>query len=127
MIRQFIIKLAQTAFVRKAIAERADLSAFKERPTPRVVIGVGLIALSYVIGWPVIAVLGILSVYFKEPLLVVIGGPLFYGISHLVFLLGMYLAGMRYTWIFLRWLTRITMIKLMKKNNIPIPSCHQEG
>jgi hypothetical protein len=39
----------------------------------------------------------------------------------------MYLAGMRYTWIFLRWLTRITMVKLMKKNNIPIPSCHPES
>lgn len=126
MIKHFIAKLAQTAFVSRAIAEKADLSAFKERPTPRIIIGVGLIAMSYLIGWPVITLLGILSIYFKEPLLLVIGGPLFYGFSHLVFLLGMYLAGMRYTWIFLRWLTRVTMVKLMKKNNIPIPTYPQD-
>ena len=126
MIRYIIAKLAQTAFVRRSISERADLSAFKQRPTPRIIVGVALIALSYLIGWPVITVLGIFSIYFKEPMLVVIGGPIFYGTSHLLFLLGMYLAGMRYTWIFLRWLTRITMVKLMKKNNIPTSSHHQD-
>ena len=127
MTKHLIAKLAQTAFVRKAITERADLSALKKRPTPRIIIGAGLIALSYLIGWPVVLLLGILSIYYQEPLLVVVGGPLIYIFSHLVLFLGLYLAGMRYTWILLRWLTRITMVKLMEKNNIPIPSCHRNG
>lgn len=127
LIKHFIAKLAQTAFVRRAITDRADLSALKERPTPRIVIGVVLIALSYILGWPVIVLLGGLSIYLKEPLLVVIGGPVFYGLSHLILFLGMYLAGMHYSWILLRWMTRITMVRLMKKNNIPMPSHHQDG
>lgn len=122
MIKHFIVKLAQSAFVQRAITERADLSALKERPTPRIVIGAVLIALSYVIGWPVIVLLGGLSIFLKEPLLVVIGGPVFYGLSFLILFLGMYLAGMHYSWTILRWITRIIMVKLMKKNNIPIPS-----
>jgi hypothetical protein len=30
-------------------------------------------------------------------------------------MLGMYLAGARYSWIFLRWLTRVAMLKLFKR------------
>ena len=126
MIKHLIAKLAKTAFVRKAITEKADLRALKERPTPRTIIGAGLIVLSYLIGWPVVLLLGVLSIYYQKPLLVVIGGPVLYIFSHLVLFLGLYLAGMRYTWILLRWLTRVTMVKLMKKNNIPIPSCQQD-
>ena len=69
----------------------------------------------------VVALLGILSIYFDQPMIVIIGGPTAYGISHLVFLLGMYLAGARYSWIFLRWLTRITMLKLLKRYPITNP------
>jgi len=42
-----------------------------------------------------------------------VGGPLTYGLSHLVFLVGMYLSGATYSLIFLRWLTRVTMEKLL--------------
>ena len=68
-----------------------------------------------------VALLGALSIYFSRPLLVVIGGPAVYIFSHLLFLLGMYLAGMRYSWIVFRWLTRITMLKLMRWTGVPIP------
>ena len=98
--------------MQSAIADRADLSAFKERPTPRIVFGLFLIGLSYIIGWPVISALGVLSVYYKEPLIVGIGGPLTYGLSHLVFIAGMYFAGAKYTRIFLRWATRRFMEKM---------------
>jgi hypothetical protein len=46
-------------------------------------------------------------------LVVIVGGPLTYGLSHLVFLLGMYLCGAVYSLIFLRWLTRVSMEKLL--------------
>ena len=37
-----------------------------------------------------------------------------YGLSHLVFLAGMYLSGAEYTAIFLRWLTRVSVERLLK-------------
>jgi hypothetical protein len=107
-----IKKFAETRYVRSAIEDKADLSAFKKKPSVRVVFGISTIAFSYVIGWPAVAALGALSVYLEKPLIVAIGGPLVYGLSHLVFILGMYLAGADYTKIFLRWATRVTVEKL---------------
>ena len=102
--------------MQSAIADRADLSAFKEKPTPRIIFGLFLIGLSYTIGWPAVSALGMLSVYYKEPLIVGIGGPLTYGLSHLVFIAGMYFAGAQYTKIFLRWATRMFMEKMMGRS-----------
>ena len=112
MMKSAIIeKIAKTRFVRKAIEDRADLSAFRQKPTPRILLGVFLIAFSYVIAWPAIGALSILSVYMENPLILIIGGPLTYVLSHLVFLLGMVLAGADYTIIFLRWAARVTVEK----------------
>jgi hypothetical protein len=108
-------RLAATAYVRRAIEERADLSAFKQRPSLRVITGVGAIMFSYVIGWPLIAVLGAVSIHLNQPLVVAVGGPVAYGLSHLVFLLGMYLAGAEYSMIFLRWATRVAVVKLLNR------------
>lgn len=113
MIKRWLKQIARTRYVRSALKEKADLSAFRKRPSPRIIVGVGTIALSYIIGWPAVSFLAFLSVYFGKPLIIVIGGPVIYGISHLVFLLGMYLAGVKYTQIFFRWLTRVGMEKLM--------------
>jgi len=113
-IRQKILrKAADTRFVQKAIADKADLSAFKERPSPRAIAGISAIGISYIIGWPAVVLLGAVSVHLGKPMIAVIGGPLTYGLSHLVFILGMYLAGADYTRIFLRWATRKAMEKMM--------------
>ena len=114
-IRRQIQRLADTAFVKRAIEEQADLSAFKQRPSWRVIAGVGAIMISYLIGWPLIAGLGAASVYWGQPLLVAVGGPVAYGLSHLVFLLGMYLAGARYSLVFFRWATRVAVIKMLNR------------
>jgi hypothetical protein len=116
MKSRIINKLGNTPYVRKAIEEKADLSAFKQKPTARILFGVFLIGFSYVIGWPVIGALAVLAAYLQKPLVVIIGGPLAYGLSHLVFLAGMYLAGAKYTGIFLRWATRVVMEKLLEKH-----------
>ncbi len=112
---KFIRKIAQTEFVRSAVAEKADLTAFKQRPSIRVIAGVSLIGFSYVIGWPAVGALSALAVYLQKPLVAIIGGPLTYGLSHLVFLAGMYLAGAEYTRIFLRWAARMAMEKLQHR------------
>jgi len=107
-----INKIAETRYVRSAIEDKADLSAFKKKPSTRVVLGISAIAVSYIIGWPAVGALAMLTFYLKKPLIVAIGGPITYGLSHLVFLLGMYLAGADYTRTFLRWATRVTIEKL---------------
>lgn len=107
MSNVLVRKLAETEFVRSAIAEQADLSVFKQRPTPRVIFGLCIIGFSYIIGWPAIAGLGMLSIYLQKPLIVAIGGPVLYGLSHLTFMIGTYFAGALYTRVFIRWLTRV--------------------
>jgi len=112
---EFIRKIAATEYVRSAIVEQADLSAFREKPTPMILAGVFAIALSFVLGWPAVAFFGLLAVKLHNPWIAAIGGPLIYGLSHLVFLLGMYLSGATYTAIFLRWLTRVSVEWLMDR------------
>lgn len=108
-----IAKIAETRFVRTALEEQADLSAFKEKPTPLILTGVFAIIFSFIIGWPAVAALGYLSLKMHTPWIAAIGGPLTYGLSHLVFLLGMYLSGAVYSMIFLRWLTRVSVERLL--------------
>jgi hypothetical protein len=113
VIKQSIQKIAATGFVRSAIDDRADLSAFNKKPDAKIITGLLAIIVSYIIGWPAIAALGFLSIKLHEPWIVVVGGPMTYGLSHLVFLLGMYLCGAVYSLIFLRWLTRVSMERLL--------------
>ncbi len=112
-VKQLCTKLllwaASKTFVRNALIERADLSAFKGRPSLAVVLGVSAIGLSFLIGWPAIAALGALALKWHTPWVAVVGGPLLYGLSHLVFLLGMSLSGTYYSLVFARWLIRVTM------------------
>jgi hypothetical protein len=120
-MQKLVAKLAAMPFISKALAENADLSAFKGKPSAKVVLGVSAILISYVICWPVITLLSAAAVSYERPAIVLVGGPLAYGLSHLVFLLGMYLAGARYSCIFLRWLTRMTMLKLFKRYPDAVP------
>jgi len=113
IFRHGILKVGSIGHVQSAIEQRADLSAFKEKPTPVVLLGVFAIVMSFVVGWPAVAALGLLSLKLHNPWIVAVGGPVTYGLSHLVFLLGMYLSGAKYTVVFFRWLTRITMERLL--------------
>jgi hypothetical protein len=69
-----------------------DLTELRKRLTKRLIFGWILMAFSYVIGWPAIAGLGVIALWYKEPLIAVIGGPVMYVISCLVFILGAWLA-----------------------------------
>ncbi|AGF76734.1 hypothetical protein UWK_00147 [Desulfocapsa sulfexigens DSM 10523] len=111
-MKKLIQKIADIEFVRIAIEEQADLTPFKEKPSLEVITGVLLIILGSLLGWPAVAVLGVLAIKFNEPLLAVIGGPLAYGLSFPVFGLGMYFSGAKYTIIFFRWLSRVMVEKL---------------
>jgi peptidoglycan/xylan/chitin deacetylase (PgdA/CDA1 family) len=106
ILRGIAARLAATRFVREALAEKADLKALRAKPTPRVWIGLGIVGFSYIIGWPAVGLLAVISYHLREPLIIVIGGPVTYGLSHLIFLAGTYLAGSHYARILLRWATR---------------------
>jgi hypothetical protein len=106
LVRNILRRLARTKYVRDARANPVELSALRRRPTKRVWFGIFLAVLSYTIGWPVILLLGYLAYRLHEPLVVAIGGPLMYGISHLTFLAGTWFAGSAYVPTFMRWATR---------------------
>ena len=84
--------LASKKYVKKILEEPADLSEFRERPTPRLIAGLVLMILSFILGWPAVAALSVLAVWFHEPLLFIIGGPVTYGFSYVVFIVGAWLS-----------------------------------
>jgi peptidoglycan/xylan/chitin deacetylase (PgdA/CDA1 family) len=121
--------LASTAAGRKAIREKTDLAAFKERPSKRFLTGIGLILISYVLGWPMVGLFAFLAAYFQNPGLL-FGGPLSYGFSHLVFLFGMVLAGrdsLVYVEIFSLWSLRIFVERLTGKESLDAMRCEDRG
>ena len=109
---RMVARFYRTRFAREALEGKADLSSLRAKPTPRVWAGLALIGFSYIIGWPAVGLLAWVSYLLREPLIVAIGGPLTYGLSHIVFLFGSYLAGVHYANIFLRWATRRLLDRL---------------
>ena len=79
-------------FVREIMDNPADLSEFKEKPTPRLIAGLIIMVLSFIMGWPAIAALSVLAVWWREPLIFVIGGPIAYALSCVVFIVGAWMA-----------------------------------
>jgi hypothetical protein len=116
ILKRVASRIAETKFASSAIADGADLSVFKEKPTAKNYLGILLMCISYVIGLPAVGLLGAFSVYYNEPFLILIGGPLLLIASHLVFLAGVYLAGGKYLMVFLRWVTRTILEKYMQKD-----------
>jgi hypothetical protein len=62
------------------------------RPPARVVAGLVVLGASYLFGWPAIAAFTALAAWTKRPKLL-IGGPLVYGFSWLLFAAGLALIG----------------------------------
>jgi hypothetical protein len=87
-------------------SDSAPWAAFKKKPTPRVIWGLGFMGLSFTVGWPAVGLLGLLAAHTKAPLLFAVGGPVVYGVSHLVFIVGAYLAGAHHAGMFWQWAIR---------------------
>lgn len=93
MIRKKIARyLSGRKFIQNILENPADISEFKKRPTPRLVTGLCLMFLSYILGWPAVFALTFLAVWLQKPLIAVIGGPAIYGFSCIVFIVGAWLA-----------------------------------
>jgi hypothetical protein len=110
-------KLVSTAYVRRAVKQDVPSDFFKTSPSPRFLLGVGLILFSFVLGWPMVALFSLLSAYYQAPVLLIFG-PAFYGFSHLVWIFGMYLAGrgcIKYIDILLSWILRKALEKTLNQ------------
>jgi|GEM_PF-298963 len=86
-------KLATSPFVKRAVAEEAARDGRKTKLTPRFLTGMALFGLSNLLAWPLIGLLGILAARRNQPALFAVGSPIAYGVSTLVFFLGIVLAG----------------------------------
>lgn len=113
IIKKKALYLARTKYCKSAIEDRADLSAIRQKPTMSMVVGLILIGFSYIIGLPAVIALGVIAVWVKKPLLAVIGGPLIYGISTIIFIIGIKLVGKKYFHLFSRWLVRVVLEKIL--------------
>lgn len=105
-------RIAATAWMKNAMSDEDAFQVFQERPAFQVYIGIALILFSYVLGWPAVGALGLLAYYTGEPLILAIGGPLTYGLSHLVFLAGLYIAGRRYAVALAQWASRKALARI---------------
>jgi len=92
LLLPFAGPMAASAYVRQALREPLSPEAFRARPSTRFFFGLGVMGISYVLGWPMVALFTFLSGYFRNPALLIVG-PASYGCSHLVFLLGLFLTG----------------------------------
>lgn len=122
LFRDSLGKIARMKTIQRIIQEELDLSCLKRRPTRCEQYGIVLVLFSYVMGWPAVAFFGFLSVYCKQPLVLVIGGPLVYGASHLVFFAGAYLAGKTYTKMFIKWSIKKACEKMFAEGDQKLPA-----
>jgi len=99
-------RLARTKFGQKALTQPDGLGILKQKPTTRVYGGLGLMALSYLTGLPALAFLSYLSVKMSKPMIIAVGGPVVFGLVHIMFGVGVYLAGQNYAMEALLWATK---------------------
>jgi hypothetical protein len=113
MIRRKIAQyLAGKKYIKEILENQADLGEFKERMTPRLIAGLILMVLSFIMGWPAIAALSAMAVWFKKPLIAIIGCPTTYALSYLVFIVGAWLSRAPH---YLDTLARYTLQSFLKK------------
>lgn len=113
IVKKAAIYFARKEFCRTAINEHADLSVFKEKLTGAVICGLVLITVSYLLGIPAVFIVGGIAAWLKNPKFGIVGIPLIYGLSWLLLMLGMYLAGPQYGKALSRWTVRVVLEKIL--------------
>ncbi len=113
IIKKTALYLARKKYCKTAIEDRADLTAIREKPTRSMIVGLILVAFSYVIGLPAVIALGVIAVWMKDKRIVLIGGPLIYAISTILFIIGIKMAGKKKLQVFSRWVVRFVLEKIL--------------
>jgi hypothetical protein len=127
IIKKAALYFARKKFCREAIAEHADLSAIKEKPTMSMIVGLIMIAFSYVIGLPTVVAVGVFAASMNKPLIGVIGGVIIYGISTIMFIVGIKMAGKTYFLAVLRWGARVILEKIIGREALLLSATESEN
>ncbi len=106
LLRSFAHKLEQTKFGQKSLTKPDGLSILKQQPGARVYVGLVLLVMSFLISLPVLAFLTYLSVKLTTPIIIAVGGPVVFLLVHIMFGVGVYLAGNNYALEMLHWATK---------------------
>ena len=112
MTQKIASRLAQTTFGRRALTEEPDLRILKSRPTVRVYFGLALMVASYLISLLGMALSGYMAHELSEPLIMILGAVVVLIIVHLIFAVGVYMAGANYAKILAVW----ALGKFLKKS-----------
>jgi len=99
-------RLARTRFGQRALTQPDRPAILKQRLAKRVYGGLVLMALSALTGVPALAALTYLSVRMGKPMIIAVGGPVAFALVHIIFGLGVFLAGRNYAIEALLWVTR---------------------
>lgn len=116
---RLIAWLLQKPFIQRRLNENVSLKDIPFPPPKEIPIGLALIALSFTIGWPGVGVFGITSLLSGNVYWLLIGGPLIYGLSWIVWGIGMAFVGpesIREGNIVLRWLIKKGLLRLLAQN-----------
>lgn len=95
--------LARTRFGQNALVQGEDLTVFKQKPSPRVLLGLVLMGLSFLLPWPGMALTAYFSLSRQEPWVLLAGSVAVFVVVHLIFIAGVFLAGGNYAMALLRW------------------------
>ena len=106
LLKSLARRLAQTNFGQKSLTKSDGLSILKQQPGTRVYVGLVLMAMSFLIGLPALAFLSYLSVKLSKPMTIAVGGPVVILLVHIMFGVGVYLAGQNYALMVLQWATK---------------------
>lgn len=106
LLRYFARKLEQTKFGQKSLTKPDGLSILKRQPGTRVYVGIVLLAVCFLIGLPALAFLSYLSIRLNKPMIFLVGGPFIFLLAHIMFGVGVYLAGQNYAAEMLHWATK---------------------
>jgi len=113
IIKKSALYFARKEFCRAAINDHADLSIFKKKLTGTVITGLIIIFISYFLGIPAAFIVGVIAAWLHSPAFGVIGIPLAYGLSWLLLMLGIYLAGPQYGRALSRFVVRVILEKIL--------------
>ncbi len=106
LLRSFAHKLEQTKFGQKSLTKPDGLPILKQQPGTRVYVGLVSLVMSFLISLPALAFLTYLSVKLTKPIIIAVGGPVVFILVHIMFGVGVYLAGNNYALEMLHWATK---------------------
>ncbi|MDY0004517.1 MAG: hypothetical protein RBU30_24690 [Polyangia bacterium] len=97
---------------RQAVLDEAGLERFRRPMNRKLRLGLVLLAVGMILGWPAVALVGAVALVLEQPWILAIGGPGIYALSWIVYGAGLLVAGIAsaaYLKDVNRWLLRLVI------------------